>query len=46
MAYALATAESRPLKYSDLIDAIEANADFDDDFKGGAGHGEAMRAYQ
>ena len=45
MAYALAIAKGNPLGYEHLIDAIEANEDFDDDFRGGGGRSEAMKAY-
>ena len=46
MAYALAIAKSAPLGYAHLIDAIEANEDFDDDFRGGGGKSDAMNSYQ
>jgi hypothetical protein len=46
MAYALAIAKSAPLGYEHLIDAIEANEDFDDDFRGGGGKSGALNSYQ
>ena len=45
MAYALAIAKGKTLGYEHLMDAIEANEDFDDDFRGGGGKSEAMKAY-
>ena len=44
MAFALAVAENAPLGYKHLVDAIEANQDFDADFRG-AGAAEAMKHY-
>jgi len=44
MAYALAVAKDTPLGYEHLVDAIEANQDFDNDFRG-AGAAETMKAY-
>lgn len=46
MAHALAVAKDVPLGYEHLVDAIEANQDFDDDFRGGSGHKDAMKFYQ
>ncbi|KAK4691867.1 hypothetical protein P7C71_g5229, partial [Lecanoromycetidae sp. Uapishka_2] len=44
MAYALAVAKDKPLAYEHLMDAIEANQDFDNDFRG-SGAAEAMKHY-
>ena len=46
LATALANAEDSLLMFKHLNEAIEANADFDDDFRGGSGHSDAMTAYQ